>query len=370
MPHLRPFALERFFARHEFSVNHLACASDPDAWTTKELLALEPGAEAKYLALPLGYTETMGHPELRAAIAALDPGLSPADVLVHAGAEEAIYAFMHVVLSAEDHAIVHVPAYQSLYEVAQGIGAHVARWEARESQGWLPDPGELERLVTAKTKVLVLNTPHNPTGAHLPRAFLDAAITFARRHGLWLFSDEVYRGLEYGAPRHPPVATLYERGVSLGATAKVYGLAGLRIGWVACRDHALLERLATFKDYLTICSAGPSEFLATVAMRHAGTLAGRSRAIVTENLARVDELFARRPDVFQWVRPVAGTTAFPRLVRGEATAFTERLLADTGVLLMPGPLFDFDDAHVRLGLGRRSLAQALPLLDEWLSRQA
>ncbi|GMU63380.1 MAG: aminotransferase [Myxococcaceae bacterium] len=367
MPQLRPFALERFFARHEFTVKHLACASDPDTWTTKDLLSLEPDAEANYLALPLGYTETMGDPALRAAIAALSPGLTPADVLVHAGAEEAIYAFMQVVLSAEDHAIVHVPAYQSLYELAQGLGAHVAKWEARESAGWLPDPDELERLATAKTKVLVLNTPHNPTGAQLPRAHLDAAIAFARRHGLWLFADEVYRGLEHGAPRHPPVATLYERGVSLGATAKTYGLAGLRIGWVACRDHALLERLATFKDYLTICSPGPSEFLAALALRHAETLAARSRTIVTENLARVDELFSRRPDVFRWVRPVAGTTAFPRLVRGGATEFCERLLADTGVLLMPGPLFDFDDAHVRLGLGRRGLAQALPVLDEWLS---
>lgn len=366
---LRPFALERFFARHEFSVKHLACASDPDAWTTTDVLALEPGAQERYLALPLGYTETMGHPELRRTIAALD-GLAADDILVHAGAEEAIYAFMHVVLSAEDHAIVHVPAYQSLYEVAQGIGAHVARWEARESHGWLPDPDELERLVTAKTKVLVLNTPHNPTGAHLPRDVLDAAIAFARRHGLWLFADEVYRGLELDAPRHPPMAALYERGVSLGATAKTYGLAGLRIGWIACREHSLLERMATFKDYLTICSPGPSEFLATVALRHADTLAARARELVRANRDRADALFARHPDVFEWVRPVAGTTAFPRLVQGGATAFSERLLEDTGVLLLPGPLFDFDDAHVRLGLGRSRLAQALPLVDEWLSRRA
>jgi aspartate/methionine/tyrosine aminotransferase len=365
---LRPFALERFFARHEFSVKHLACASDAEAWTTAEILALEPGARERYLALPLGYTETMGHPALREAIAALDPGVSPSDVLVHAGAEEAIYAFMNVVLSPGDHAIVHTPGYQALYGVAEGLGAHVARWEAREAAGWLPDPDELERLVTAKTKVLVLNSPHNPTGAQLPRALLDAAVAFARRHGLWLFSDEVYRGLEYDAPRLPSLATLYERGVSLGATAKTYGLAGLRIGWVTSRDHALLERLAAFKDYLTICSAGPSELLATIALRHADTLATRARAIAHDNRARVDALFAKHADVFQWVRPVAGTTAFPRLVKGQATAFTERLLADTGVLLLPGPLFDFDDAHVRLGLGRASLPVALDALAAWLTK--
>lgn len=349
-------------------MKHLACASDPQAWTTAEVLALEPGAQERYLALPLGYTETAGHPELRRAIAALD-GVSPDDVLVHAGAEEAIYAFMSVVLTAGDHAIVHTPAYQSLTEVAAGVGAHVARWEARESAGWLPDPDELERLVTAKTKVLVVNTPHNPTGAALPKGHLDAAVAFARRHGLWLFADEVYRGLEYDAPRQPLLATRYERAVSLGATAKTYGLAGLRIGWVVCRDRALLERLATFKDYLTICSAGPSEFLATVALRHAETLAARARGLVRTHRALVDALFARHPDVFDWVRPVAGTTAFPRLTQGGATDFTERLLADTGVLLLPGPLFDFDDAHVRLGLGRLGLPDALAALEAWLPRR-
>ena len=349
-------------------MKHLACASDTEAWTVADVLALEPGAGERFHALGLGYTESTGHPELRAAIAALAPGLSADDVLVHAGAEEAIYAFMNVVLSAEDHAIVHVPGYQSLYSVAQGLGAHVARWEAKESNGWLPDPSELERLVTAKTKVLVLNSPHSPTGAQLPRDVLDAAIAFARKHGLWLFSDEVYRGLEYDAPALPSVATLYERGVSLGATAKTYGLAGLRIGWLTCRDRGLLERVATFKDYLTICSAGPSEFLAAIGLRHTEELAARGRELVRANRARVDALVARFPDVFQWVRPAAGSTAFPRLVKGGATAFTERLLADTGVLLLPSPLFDAGDAHVRLGLGRRTFPAALDALAAWLAR--
>lgn len=359
---LRPFALERFFAKHEFAVKHLACASDPDALSIREVLELEPGSESKFLELGLGYGESVGQPELRQAIAALFTGIAPEDTLVHAGAEEAIFALMHVLLGAGDHAIVHTPAYQSLYEVAESAGAAVSRWEAREADDWQPDVSALERLIRPETKLLVINSPHNPTGALLTRDRLDAIVALARRHGLWLFGDEVYRGVEYGAPRNPSVVELYERGVSLGATAKVYGLAGLRIGWLVCRDRALLERVATFKDYLTICSPRPSEFLAAIALRHAEQLASRTRKIVEANVPLVQELVDARPDLFSWVRPVAGTTAFVRYLPGGAEKWANELLARTGVLFLPGPLFDFTDTHFRVGLGRSALATALPLL--------
>lgn len=356
---MRAFALERFFAKHEFSVKHLACASDPDSWSVREVLALEPGAEERLLSLGLGYTEAPGHPDLRAAIAALYDGLDASAVLVHAGAEEAIFAFMNVALAPGDDVIVHFPTYQSLYEVAASIGATVSRWEAREAAGWQLDPDDLAKLCTPRTKAIVLNAPHNPTGSLITRDRLDATVRFARERGLWLFGDEVYRGLEHGAPRNPSVVELYERGVSLGATAKVYGLAGLRIGWLAARDPALLAQVGAFKDYLTICSAGPSELLATIALRHADRLAARGRAIVTANISAFEAFMAERPGELEWVRPVAGTTAFPRLRNDSVEAYCARLLDKTGVLLLPGPLFDFDDAHFRLGLGRSTLGAAL-----------
>ncbi len=359
---IRPFALERFFAKHEFSVKHLGCASDPDSLTTREVLALEPGAEAKFLELGLGYGESVGQPELRSAIAALFTGIAPEDTLVHAGAEEAIFACMNVLLGPGDHVIVHTPAYQSLYEVAESAGASVTRWEAREKDGWQPDVEALERMLKPETKLVVINSPHNPTGALISRDRLDAIVAFARKHGLWLFGDEVYRGVEYGAPRNPSVVELYERGISVGATAKVYGLAGLRIGWLVCRDRSLLERVATFKDYLTICSPGPSEFLAAIALRHTEVLATRTRKIVEANLPLVQQLITERPDQFSWVRPVAGTTGFMRYVPGGAEKWTREVLARSGLLFLPGPLFDFSDTHFRIGLGRSALVTWLPLL--------
>ncbi len=316
--------------------------------------------------LPLGYVDAIGTPELRAAIATVYSKRSIDDVLCFAGAEEPIFAFFNETLSPGDHVIAHWPAYQSLYSVAEAAGANVTKWEAREADRWQLDPDELPSMLRPETKVLVINSPHNPSGALLERDRLDAIVAFARKHGLWLFSDEVYRGLEHDpATRNPAVADLYERGVSLGALAKSYGLAGLRIGWVTCADRALLSKLSAFKDYLTICNAGPSELLAAVALRHGEALIARCRKIVLENVQLADAFLARHPHRLSWVRPTAGTTSLVR-VEG-ASSFSKALLTDTGVLVMAGPDFEYRDTHFRMGLGRSNFPAAIAEIDRWLA---
>lgn len=288
-------------------------------------------------------------------------------MLAFAGAEEPIFAFFNEVVGPGDHVIAHYPAYQSLYAVAEAAGAEVTRWEAREADGWQLDPDALESLRRPATKVVVINSPHNPTGMLLQRPRLDAIVAFARKHGLWLFSDEVYRGLEHDpAARNPAVADLYERGVSLGALAKSYGLAGLRIGWVACHDRALLARLSAFKDYLTICNAGPSELLGAVGLRHGEALIARCRKIVRANLAQAAAFLARHGDRFGWVAPTAGTCGFVRCA--SASDFSAKLLEGTGVLVMPGPELEYPDTHFRFGLGRKNFPEALGELERWLAR--
>lgn len=367
-PH--PFKLERFFAEYEFKVRHVLCASDAETITLGELLALEPGARAQLDSLRLGYSESTGHPALRAAIAALYRGVTADDVLVFTGAQEAIFAFFNVTLGPGEHLIAHWPAYQSLHEVAHAAGATVSKWEARHEQQWQLDPDQLARLVTPHTRVVLLNSPHNPSGALLDRSRFEATVRFAEQQGLWLFSDEVYRGVEHDpAARLPAACELSPRGISLGVTSKAYGLAGLRVGWLVVRDAALRAHLASFKDYLTICGAGPSELLATVALKHADALAARTRALCLQNLERVDALMARFADRLEWVRPTAGTIAFPRFREGPAGPRCQALLEATGVLLAPGELFDYDDErHFRLGFGRRDVPEALARFEEWLAR--
>jgi aspartate/methionine/tyrosine aminotransferase len=363
---LQPFSLERFFARYEFTTRYLLCSSDAESMPVRDLLALEPDATARFETLRLGYVDSRGTLELRQAIANLYGHRDPDAVLVHGGAQEPIFTFMNAVLAPGDHVVVQSPAYQSQCSIPEAIGAEVTRWRSDLSREGAPDPQELERLIRPTTGAIVVTTPNNPTGFPFDNARMEAVIAIARRHGCWLFGDEFYRGTEREAERIPAVCDAYERGVSLGALSKSYGLAGLRVGWIATRDRALLDRIATYKDYLTICNSAPASFLGALALRHDHTLIERVRRIVTTNLDRLDEFFSRRYELFEWRRPRAGTTGFPRFLGGSSEAFCARLAERAGVLLLPSTIFDAGDQHVRVGYGRMDLPEALAALESFM----
>ena len=369
------FALERYFARWEFAVDHVLGASDVEGWPMWDLLALaDDDGLAMWANLRLGYTESTGHPLLRREIAALYEEIDADDVLVFAGAEEAIFCLFSTSIEPGDHVIVTWPAYQSLHEVARAAGAEVSLHELREEDGWSLDVGRLTAAFRPRTRMVVVNAPHQPTGM-LPTEEewrrLAAACADA---GIRLVADEVYRFLEHdGAATLPAGADLDSRAISIGVMSKSFALAGLRIGWLATRDRAALDRCARMKDYTTICSSAPSEILALVALRARDQVLARSRAIVAENLALLDGFFARRADALTWVRPRGGSTSFPHLVPGgpagpSADAFCARLVEATGVLLLPSSTFGFGDSHVRLGLGRTDVGVALDKLETFLDR--
>ncbi len=364
LPH---FKLERYFARFEFDVEHLLCCSDCESMAVEDLLALEPDAGERFREQWLGYTESQGSPSLRREISRLYCTISPEHVLVHSGAEEAIFLFMHALLREGDHVIVHWPCYQSLAAVAASIGCRVTRWEAREERGWALDLDELRGLLRSNTKAIVINLPHNPTGYLMPREQFAAVVEIARSHGITLFSDEVYRESEYTAgDRLPAACDLDGHAVSLGVMSKTYGLAGLRIGWIATRNAAVYERMAAFKDYTTICNSAPSEFLAELALRHRQRLIERNVGIILDNLALLDGFFERHARTFAWQRPKAGPIAFPRLRDGDSEVFCQRLVREAGVLLLPGAVFDDEGDHVRIGFGRRDAPEALARLEAFL----
>jgi aspartate/methionine/tyrosine aminotransferase len=368
-PH--PFKLERYFAQHEFTAQHLLCSSDPESMTVKELLGFEPGSAEGLNETWLGYTEYPGDPALRGVLSARYERIGADQIIVHTGAQEAIYSFMQSMLEPGDHMIVQMPGYQSHYAVAQAMGVSVSPWLAREAAGWAIDPDELESLVTPRTRALVLCAPHNPTGYLPSRDVFDAVVAFARRHGLWLFSDEVYRGLEHDcADRLPAACDVYERAASLGALSKTHGLAGLRVGWIATQSDEVLRRMSAFKDYLTISNSAPGEYLATIAVRHSDALIERNVGIVRSNLRVLDDFLARRAAQFEWHRPRAGTIGFVRLRNENAGRFCSELLEHTGVLLLPSTLVDHGDAHVRIGFGRRNMPDVLARVDAYLDARA
>jgi aspartate/methionine/tyrosine aminotransferase len=362
-----PFQLERYFAAHEFTARYLMCSSDPESLSIADLLAFEPGSMEGLGRTWLGYTEYPGAPELRRELATFYESIDIGNLIVHTGAQEAIFSFVNSMLKAGDHMIVHMPGYQSHYSIAEALGVSVSPWLARESENWALDPDELETLVRPETKAVLICAPHNPTGYLPDRDRFDAVVDFARRRGLWLFSDEVYRGLEYEpAERLPAACDLYEKAISLGALSKSHGLAGLRVGWIATRDRDVLAGVSAFKDYLTISNSAPSEYLAAIAVRNTTALIERNMSIIRNNLAVLDTFFARHHEILEWRRPSAGTVVFPRLKRGEAERFCAEVLERTGVLLLPSTLLDHGNEHVRIGLGRRNMPDVLQILENYL----
>jgi aspartate/methionine/tyrosine aminotransferase len=364
---LKPFKLERYFAKHEFSSPYLLCSSDCESMKLRDLLALEPDAAERFELLWLGYTESLGNPELREAISAMYEQVTADQVLVHAGAEEAIFNFMNTALSPGDHVIVHAPYYQSLGEVAQNIGAKVSTWQGDPRRAWQLDLKALEATLTARTKIVVVNFPHNPTGFLPTTEFARELSELSEKYGFIIFSDEVYRGLELDpSDRLPSFADMNDRAVSISVMSKTYGLAGLRIGWIATRNGRLFGELAAFKDYTTICNSAPSEFLATLALRKAQVIVKRNLQIIRKNLDLLDVFFESQADLFKWDRPKAGSVAFPALLQGTVDKFCADLIEKAGVLLLPGTLYENGLNSFRIGFGRKNMPEALQKLEEHL----
>jgi aspartate/methionine/tyrosine aminotransferase len=368
---IAPFRIEEYYAVHEFTAPHMLSSSDAESVTIADVLALEPDAAEHLLAQRLGYTESAGAPELRTAAAALYETTSPDDVIVVAAAEEAIFVAYHALLQPGDHVVVETPCYESALQVARSTGADVTEWRRTPGDSWAHDLDVFEAALRPNTRLVYINTPHNPTGLLMPRDVLDRVVELCAERGAWLFADEVYRELEHDpADRLPAAVDLYDRALSLGSMSKTYGLPGLRLGWLASRDRDALARIVSFKHYTTICSSAPSELLSALALRHRDVFVDRSRAIVLSNLELVDALLGRHAERFSWVRPTASTIGFVRLEGvDDASAYCQQLVEDAGILLLPGTVYD-EPTHVRLGFGRSSLPEVLELFETWIETRS
>lgn len=374
---MRDFTLETFFARWEFTARHHLTASDAQSMTLSELLAMSgPGDREAFEELWLGYTETTGAPDLRAAIAGTYESLGSEHVQCFAGAEEGVYVAMRVLLEAGDHAIVAVPNYQAA-ETVPLDECEVTGVALLEDEGWRLDLDAVRDAIRPETRLVSVNFPNNPTGAIPTHEDFAALVDLCRERGLVLFSDEVYRGLEIDpAKRIPQAADVYERGLSLNVLSKTYGLPGLRIGWIAGRDTELLARFNRYKHYLSICNSAPSERLAVIALRARDGILERNRGIVRENLERLDRFFGEHPDLFDWSRPDGGCVAYPRFLGAIGVeSFCARLVEEAGVLLLPASIYrsellDAPTDRFRIGCGRLGLEEGLEAFGRFLDRHA
>jgi aspartate/methionine/tyrosine aminotransferase len=369
---MRDFALEVYFSKWEFAAKYNLAGSDGENMTLAELLALaSPEDRAAYDGVSLGYTETFGAPALRAEIAQTYDTVGPEHLLCFAGAEEAIYAAMQVLLNAGDHAVVITPNYQAAETVPLSICA-VTGVALDIERNWDLDPDLLLAAIRPNTKLISINFPNNPTGKIIPRAIFDAIVEICRSRGIWLFSDEVYRLIERDPGlRLPQAADVYERAISLNVMSKAYGLPGLRIGWLACKDRAMLVRFERFKHFLSICNSAPSEVLARIALKAREKILERNRKIVRDNLAVLNAFFADYRHLFDWREPDGGCVGFIRYKGAEGVEeFTRRLVEESGVLFLPSSIYrsqlgPVPDNCLRVGFGRSHVPTGVAALRKW-----
>lgn len=369
------FRLEKHFARWEFAARYNLAGSDAEALSLHELLALaDADGRARWESLRLSYTETFGLPALREAIAASYERVESEDVLCFAGAQEGIYVAMLTLLGRGDHAVVVTPNYQAAETIALAA-CEVTGVALDERNGWRFDLGAVKGALRPNTRLISVNFPNNPTGALPDAATLKQLVTLCSDRGIRLFSDEVYRGLEQ-PPREalPQAADLSDTALSLNVMSKAYGLPGLRIGWIACRDRETLARLERAKHYTSICNAGPSEVLALIALRARETILQRNRAYVAQNVELYRSFFGRNAGMFAFDPPQGGCVCFPEYLGEDGVeAMCERLVSDHGLLLLPSSLFVSDltptpKNRFRIGLGRnpQMVAEALTIWENAL----
>ncbi|MFH1501052.1 MAG: aminotransferase class I/II-fold pyridoxal phosphate-dependent enzyme [archaeon] len=214
----------------------------------------------------------------------------------------------------------------------------------------------------------MINNPHNPTGYLMSKDKFEALVKIAKENNLFLFSDEVYRGLEYKQEdRLPAVCEVYDKGISLGVMSKTFGLAGLRIGWIVAKDGDLLKKIASFKDFTTIDNSAPSEFLATLALRHKEEIIKRNLEIIKGNLKLVDDFLIKHGDLFEWTRPRAGPIGLVKMnFDKNSEDFCIDVVEKKSLMLLPSTVYDIGDKHFRVGMGRKNTPEALKKFEEYI----
>lgn len=376
MTMLPDFRLETHFTKWEFKARYHMTASDAESISMRELLAMASDEDREeFEGLWLGYTETFGAPDLRETIAATYETCSAEDILGFAGASEGIFAANSVILDKDSHAIVVTPNYQSHETLPLAI-CEATGIPLDPDDAWSLDIDRVKDAVRPNTRLVTINFPHNPTGAILSLNRYYALVELCRKHGIYILHDEIFNGLGRTGTKHLPLVTdMYERGLSLNVTSKSYGLPGLRIGWIACRDHDLLTKMERMKHYLSISSSGPSERLAKIAIKNRDKLMARNCSIIDDNLPKWEALFARYPDLFDWQRPDGSCMAFPRYKGREGVEeFTRSLVEESGVLLLPSTIYrsELNETPMdrfRIGYGRSAIDKGLAVLETHLIRK-
>lgn len=352
------FALERWMTRWELDVTHDICESGIKPMNLADVLALLPSdaatsLEATIKSVPLGYSEARGTIELRTALANTYDSTTADEILITTGAIEANFLLFNVLVQAGDHVIVVDPAYQQLQSVPKALGAEVELLSVVHDDGYYYDLNQLRAMVRPTTRLIVVNTPHNPTGAMLSEQQIEELIEIARAQDTWILCDEAYRWIEHpGGEKIPaPMRGRYEKGISVGTVSKPFGVPGLRIGWFAAPAE-IVQAAWGIRDYVSLSPAKLSDIITTEVITYREAVFTRNSAIIGENLKTANDWFAQHSDLVSWIPPRAGLLAMMNYTADiDSTTLGDRLAGEAGVMLAPGDAFGMP-GRLRIGIGQ------------------
>jgi aspartate/methionine/tyrosine aminotransferase len=349
------FAMERMQSTWENLVEYNLSESGVHPMTPRELL--EDTNLDLVLDQPLVYTQSNGTRELRGLISDLYPGSTAEHVQVTNGGSEANYICVWRLVEPGDEVVMLVPNYMQTWGLVRGFGGIVRQWPLVEDPAagrWRPDLDVLAKLVNQRTRLIVICTPNNPTGATLTSDELDAIARLASPSGAWVLSDEVYRGAELDDAETPTMWGRYERVIITSGLSKAYGLPGLRIGWIVAPPEFVASTWS-YHDYTTIAPGALSDRLARVALQPSrrSSILVRTRDIVRHNLPLIEEWLRAHHPMFSWIPPQAGAIVYVRYNYPiNSTELVTRLREEKSVLIVPGDHFGMD-GYLRLGFGER-----------------
>ena len=348
---IEPFAMERMQSEWENRVAHNLSESGVHPMSVEELLTRPELQELEKQRLI--YIQSNGTEALRSAIAALYPGATPGHVTVTNGSAEANFISVWRLVEPGDEVVMVLPNYMQLYGVVRSFGATVVPVRLQEQERWAPDLAGLARAITPRTRLIIVCNPNNPTGAILSHDEMREIVGIASRSGVWILSDEVYRGAEREGEETKSFWGMYDRLLVTCGLSKAYGLPGLRIGWVvgpAEEGDALWAR----KDYLTISPGALSDLLARKALDRRPAILERTRKVLRANYPVLEEWVARRRSSFDLVPPKAGAIAYLRYGwKMNSTDLVTRLRDTRSVLIVPGDHFGMD-GYLRIGFGNEA----------------
>ena len=350
---IRTFKVEQWMNEYETNCKYNLAETCIDSLTIRELIELAGLDVSDYMNkladTRLTYSHIYGSPELLSGIAGLyGDKINPENILPMHGAIGANYHILMTLIDPDDNMVSVMPTYQQHYSIPESIGAEVRILHLNLENHFLPDIEKLKSLVDENTKVITLNSPNNPSGSLIPKETMEQVIEIARSVGAYVLCDEVYRGISEDGSYMYSVADLYEKGISVGSMSKSWSMAGVRLGWIATQDMALISRCRERRDYDTISCPVIDDKLAALALANKDKIIARNRAILNANRKILDDWVKATPEVY-YQRPEAGTTALVYYKKNmPSRELCKRLVKETGVLFTPGECFEMEGA-VRIG---------------------